>query len=80
MTENTAVQETKIGERFQVVIAKDIRETLSLKKGQKVVEVARNGNIILVPIFQPWELKGKLKIRSAKTTQGIMHEIDKSWE
>ncbi len=40
---------TSMGERGQVVIPADIRDTLKLEKGEKLVALARGGGVTLIP-------------------------------
>lgn len=40
---------TKISPKYQVVIPKDVREKLHLKKGQKMSVVAKGGVVHLIP-------------------------------
>ena len=50
-----------ISPKFQVVIPKDIRESLQLKPGQKVQAFQLDGRIQLVPVQDLAEARGFLK-------------------
>lgn len=50
-----------ISPKFQVVIPKEIRETLGLSPGQKVEAFLFEGRIELVPVRPMKELRGFLK-------------------
>jgi len=50
-----------VSPKFQVVIPKQIRESLRLRPGQKMTVVEYNGRIELIPDRDIAELKGFLK-------------------
>lgn len=50
-----------ISPKYQVVIPKEAREQIRLKKGQKVIVIVKNGIISLVPARPLTELKGFAK-------------------
>ncbi len=50
-----------ISPKFQVVIPKDIRETMHLRAGQKVEIIRYENRIELIPIRPIKELRGILK-------------------
>ena len=50
-----------ISSRFQVVIPKDVRETLGLKPGQKVQAIPFKGRIELIPLEPIEATRGFLK-------------------
>jgi AbrB family looped-hinge helix DNA binding protein len=52
---------TTISPKFQIVIPKDIREKLQLKKGQKMVVIAKGGVVHLIPEKPLKFFKGFLK-------------------
>jgi AbrB family looped-hinge helix DNA binding protein len=47
--------------KFQVVIPKEIRKSLSLQPGQRLQLVAKDGKIEIRPILSPDQLIGFLK-------------------
>ncbi len=51
----------KISPKFQVVIPKEIRETMGLKSGQEVEILRYEGKIELVPLRPLRQLRGFLK-------------------
>jgi AbrB family looped-hinge helix DNA binding protein len=50
-----------VSPKYQVVIPKDIRETMGLRPGQKLKVIAYDGRIELIPDRDISELKGFLK-------------------
>lgn len=50
-----------ISPKYQIVIPKDIRETLHLTPGQKVQVIAYDGRIELIPVQPIRQMKGFLK-------------------
>ena len=50
-----------ISPKFQVVIPKDIRETLKLKAGQKVQAIVYEDRIELIPVRPIRKMKGFLR-------------------
>ena len=50
-----------VSPKYQVVIPKEIRRQLSIKSGQKVTVVAKNGVIYIVPSIPLKQLKGSLR-------------------
>ena len=77
--------EREIGEKGQVVIPKDIRKYLGLRKGKKVVFEFRNKEVIIKPEQDPEEflndflnvpkLKKGLKIKDIKKTLEEQYEL-----
>jgi AbrB family looped-hinge helix DNA binding protein len=55
------MQTVTISPKFQVVIPKDIRDTLKLKAGQKVQAIAYENRIELIPLRPIRKMKGFLK-------------------
>jgi AbrB family looped-hinge helix DNA binding protein len=47
-----------VSPKFQVVIPKEIRERLRLRPGQKVLAMAYEGRIELIPVRRPSEMRG----------------------
>ncbi|MDI6816719.1 MAG: AbrB/MazE/SpoVT family DNA-binding domain-containing protein [Actinomycetota bacterium] len=68
------MSEVSLSSKFQIVIPKEIRERLKLKKGQKMQVIAREGLISLVPDQPLEELRGFLK---GMDTSGIREEEDR---
>ncbi len=52
---------TKVSPKYQIVIPKDIRESMSIKPGEEVEVIELDGIIEIVPIKHPGRLKGALK-------------------
>ena len=50
-----------ISPKFQIVIPKEVRETLNLKAGMRIEFIPYNGNIVLVPVKSIEEMMGSLK-------------------
>jgi len=50
-----------ISSKFQVVIPKDIRESIGLKPGEKLEVITYGSRIELVPVQSIKSLKGKFK-------------------
>jgi AbrB family looped-hinge helix DNA binding protein len=55
------VAKTRISAKFQIVIPKEVRESLDLRVGQELQVVARNGLITLVPERPLSSLRGFAK-------------------
>jgi len=55
------MQTVTVSPKFQVVIPKDIRETMGLRPGQKLKVIEYEGRIELIPDRDISELKGFLK-------------------
>ncbi|MDB5189525.1 MAG: hypothetical protein JWL82_482 [Parcubacteria group bacterium] len=51
---------TSMGEKGQVVIPADIREELSFKKGEKLMVIAKNGSVTLMPASRFEEMTRRL--------------------
>ena len=47
--------------KFQIVIPKDVRQTLNLKAGQRLQVIAKGDHVELRPILTPDQLIGFLK-------------------
>ncbi len=64
-----------ISPKYQVVIPKEVREKLKLKRGQKMVVVAKGGVVHMIP-EKPLEFfKGFLKGLDSK---GLREDMDRS--
>lgn len=50
-----------ISPKFQVVIPKDVRESMKLKKGMKLSVIAYDNQIHLIPVPSIQDLRGMLK-------------------
>ena len=55
-----------VSPKYQVVIPKDVRESLGIQPGQKIQAMAFGDRIELVPLRHPSELRGFLKGIKAK--------------
>jgi len=51
----------KVSPKFQVVIPKEIRDSMGLKPGQRVEMIEYDGRIELIPIGPMRKLRGSLK-------------------
>lgn len=47
--------------KYQIVIPKEVRQSLQLQPGQKLQVVAKDGHVELRPILEPKQLIGYLK-------------------
>ncbi|MEQ9398194.1 MAG: AbrB/MazE/SpoVT family DNA-binding domain-containing protein [Longimicrobiales bacterium] len=47
-----------LSSRYQVVIPKDVRDTLELEPGQKLMALPYEGRVVLVPLEPPASLHG----------------------
>ena len=65
-----------ISSKYQVVIPREVRERLRIRKGQKMLVFERNGIIQLVPDRDIKELKGIAKGMSP-SMEGIREEADR---
>ena len=63
-----------VSSKYQVVIPREVRESLKIRKGQKVLVLARRGMIEIVPERDISELKGFLP---GLSTEGIREEEDR---
>lgn len=55
------MQTVTISPKFQIVIPKEIRESLQLSPGQKVQAIIYDGRIELIPLRPPKQMRGFLK-------------------
>lgn len=55
------MSQVTVSSKFQVVIPKEVRESLKIHKGQKMLVVSRNGMVEIVPQRDISELRGILK-------------------
>jgi len=53
--------EVVLSPKYQIVIPREVRENLGLKKGQKLAVIVKNGVISLVPVPPLKELRGMAK-------------------
>ncbi|MCK4418817.1 AbrB/MazE/SpoVT family DNA-binding domain-containing protein [Candidatus Aerophobetes bacterium] len=53
--------EVVLSPKYQIVMPKEVRENLGLKKGQKFAVIVKNGVISLVPVPSLEELRGIAK-------------------
>ncbi len=51
-----------ISPKFQIVIPRQIRESLNLKSGQRVQVIEYDGRVELVPLIAMKSLRGSLRI------------------
>jgi len=56
-----AMSTVTVSPKFQVVIPKEIRESMGIEPGQKVHVMVYKGNIVLVPLRPMREMRGFLK-------------------
>lgn len=66
--------EVKVSSKYQIVIPKEIRKELKIKKGQKLLVSVHKGMITLAPEVDFKELKGILK----EMGTGDLREHDQS--
>ncbi len=66
--------ETTLSSKFQVVIPKEVRTRLKLKKGQKLVVIAKGGIISLIPQRSLSKIRGFLK---GMDREGLREERDR---
>ena len=53
--------EVVLSAKYRIVIPREVRENLGLKKGQKLAVIVKNGVISLVPVPPLKELRGMAK-------------------
>lgn len=53
--------EVRVSPKYQVVIPREVREKVLIKSGQKVMLVAKQGVVFIVPHIPVKKLKGTLK-------------------
>ena len=75
----TEVQAT-VSSKGQVVIAKEIRDKLGIRKNQRVVERIEGGKIVITPLKRLSELGGSLKGKIKTPVKELMREIKEGWE
>jgi len=63
-----------VSPKYQVVIPKEVRERLSLHKGQKMTVMAKGDIIIFMPVAPLKHYRGFLK---GMSTQGIREKNDR---
>ena len=63
--------EVILSSKYQVVIPKEVRRQLKLKRGQRLQIIVRGGTITLVPDYSLKELKGLFK---GMQTEGLREE------
>ena len=63
-----------VSPKYQVVIPKEVRERLSLHKGQKMTVMAKGDIIVLMPVAPIKHYRGFLK---GMNTQGIRDKRDR---
>ncbi|MCX5859875.1 MAG: AbrB/MazE/SpoVT family DNA-binding domain-containing protein [Proteobacteria bacterium] len=68
------MDEVKISPKYQVVIPKEVRKSLNLHPGQKMVAIVKDGVIHLIPNRDITELRGFLKGMNSK---GIREQEDR---
>ena len=62
--------------KYQVVIPKEIRQQLNLKRGQKIQVIVKGGLIILAPDYPLSELRGVFR---GMSSDGIREEDETAW-
>jgi AbrB family looped-hinge helix DNA binding protein len=50
-----------VSPKFQVVIPREIRETLDIRPGQKIQVLSFKGGIEFIPLKSAWEMRGFLR-------------------
>lgn len=63
-----------VSSKFQVVIPLEVREKMSLKPGQKVVVIEKDGIVHLIPEKPIQEMRGFVK---GVTTENLREEEDR---
>lgn len=67
--------EVKLSSKYQLVIPKEIRKKLKLKKGQKFQILVKGGLITLIPDHSIKELRGILKgmnLQNIREEEGLV--------
>lgn len=64
----------RVSPKYQVVIPKDIREKMHLKRGQEMVVVVKGGIVSFIPSRPLSELRGFLK---GMSKEGIREKKDR---
>ena len=60
------MQASRLSSKHQVVIPKEIRRKLSLRKGQKITAFTKAGAVILIPALALQDYRGFLKGMNVK--------------
>lgn len=63
-----------VSSKYQVVIPQKVREKMSLKPGQKIIVIEKDGVVHLIPEKPLKELRGFIK---GITTEKLRHEEDR---
>jgi AbrB family looped-hinge helix DNA binding protein len=63
-----------VSSKFQVVIPLEVRERMSLKPGQKVVVIEKDGVVHLIPEKPIKEMRGFVK---GVTTENLREDVDR---
>jgi len=63
-----------LSSKYQIVIPQDVRERMSLKPGQKVMVIEKDGVVHLIPEKPMKELRGFVK---GVTSDKLRHEKDR---
>uniref|UniRef100_A0A7V0Z492 AbrB/MazE/SpoVT family DNA-binding domain-containing protein n=1 Tax=candidate division WOR-3 bacterium TaxID=2052148 RepID=A0A7V0Z492_UNCW3 len=66
--------ETILSPKYQILLPKELRRPLGLKKGQRFQIVAKDGLIILVPEMDIKEMRGWLK---GSKTEGLREDKER---
>jgi AbrB family looped-hinge helix DNA binding protein len=63
-----------VSSKYQIVIPKEVRESIPIKPGQKLAVLVKHGRVTLVPVLPIEELQGLLK---GANLEGLRDESDR---
>lgn len=67
--------EVVLSPKYQIVIPRQVRENLGLKKGQRFAVIVKNGVISLVPVPSLQELRGMASRLPTCHYQQVYHNV-----
>ena len=65
----------KVSPKYQVVIPKEVRESMGIKPGQEVAVLRYRGRIELIPISPIREMRGFLRGVDSSVERGLDREV-----
>ena len=74
LNEGLSLSIVTISTKFQVVIPQEVREKMSLKPGQKIIVIEKDGVVHMIPEKPLKEMRGFVK---GVTTENLREEEDR---